>query len=132
MAHKAAGQGHIHILQWLIENGADFRILNQSGETSQDVAKRFAQLAAVKMLESETGFDQQELEDERASNFQAESSSSTGGVGGKKDAKKRARKRVEEMEKQLSIAKSNYLQLGGRPEDISSKSEINEEQHTMK
>lgn len=118
-------------MQWLIENGADFRIVNQSGETSQDVAKRFAQLAAIKMLESETGFDQQELEDERASNFQAESSS-TGGVGGKKDAKKRARKRVEEMEKQLSIAKSNYLQLGGRPEDISSKSEITEEQHTMK
>jgi ankyrin repeat domain-containing protein 42 len=52
---KAAGQGHIHILQWLIENGADFKIGNLNGEIPRDVAKRFSQLAAVKLLQSEIG-----------------------------------------------------------------------------
>lgn len=139
MAHKAAGQGHIHIIQWLIENGADLRVANQSGETPQDVAKRFAQLAAYKMLESVTGLEEQELEEERiASRLQSESRDSLGGTSGgghhhKKDAKKRARLLVEECEKQLSIAKSNYLQLGGRPEDISSRDELREEHYnTMK
>ncbi len=57
IAHKAAGQGHVHILQWLIENGADLKITNQAGETARDVAKRFAHLACVKILETDAGFD---------------------------------------------------------------------------
>lgn len=47
---KAAGQGHIHILQWLIEMGANMNITNSAGETSRDVAHRFSQLACVKLL----------------------------------------------------------------------------------
>lgn len=35
----------------------------------------------------------------------------------KKDAKERAKSRLVEIEKQLIIARSNYLQLGGRVED---------------
>ena len=53
IAHKAAGQGHIHILHWLIENGADLQIASQTGELPIDVAQRFAQLACVKILKSE-------------------------------------------------------------------------------
>lgn len=36
----AAGQGHVHCLQWLIEMGADCDITNDAGETPKDVAKR--------------------------------------------------------------------------------------------
>ena len=50
---SAAGQGHIHILQWLIENGADLKIKNQNAESPIDVAKRFAQLACIKLLQAE-------------------------------------------------------------------------------
>ena len=53
--NQAAGQGHLHILEWLIENGADFKLVNQAGESARDVAKRFAQLGCVKLLESEIG-----------------------------------------------------------------------------
>ena len=46
----AAGQGHIAVLNWLIEMGANMNITNTAGETARDVARRFAQLAAVKLL----------------------------------------------------------------------------------
>ena len=36
----------------------------------------------------------------------------------KRDAKSRARKRLEDIEKQVLIARSNYLQLGGKLEDV--------------
>nr|XP_054949758.1 ankyrin repeat domain-containing protein 42 isoform X2 [Pan paniscus] len=38
--HKAAGQGHIECLQWLIKMGADSNITNKAGERPSDVAKR--------------------------------------------------------------------------------------------
>lgn len=47
---SAAGQGHVHILQWLIEMGANMSITNQAGETPRDVARRFSKLACVKLL----------------------------------------------------------------------------------
>ena len=46
----AAGQGHLNVLEWLIEMGANMSVNNSAGETPKDVAARFAQLAAVKML----------------------------------------------------------------------------------
>ncbi|KAH3821267.1 hypothetical protein DPMN_123030 [Dreissena polymorpha] len=49
-AHKAAGQGHVHVLQWLIEMGANMSITNKSGEIPRDVAWRFSKLACVKLL----------------------------------------------------------------------------------
>lgn len=51
----AAGQGHMHILQWLIEMGADMEIANTAGETPRDIARRFAQLACVKLLGGDPG-----------------------------------------------------------------------------
>ena len=51
----AAGQGHIEILQWLIEMGANMDITNLAGESPCDVARRFAQLAAIKVLGGDKG-----------------------------------------------------------------------------
>ena len=48
--YPAAGQGHLHLLQWLIEMGANMSITNLSGETPRDVARRFSKLACVKLL----------------------------------------------------------------------------------
>jgi len=52
---SAAGQGHLDILQWLMEMGADMTIVNKAGETPRDVARRFARLAAVRLLGSGQG-----------------------------------------------------------------------------
>jgi hypothetical protein len=49
----------------------------------------------------------------------------------KKDAKTRAKKRLEEIEKQLVIARSNYLQLGGSLEDTLD-NQLKSEQAKMK
>lgn len=49
-SRAAAGQGHLGILEWLIEMGANMSVNNNAGETPKDVAARFAQLAAVKIL----------------------------------------------------------------------------------
>ncbi|CAH8291094.1 unnamed protein product, partial [Schistosoma turkestanicum] len=48
--HKAAGQGHLKIIQWLRENGADPKLRNTLGELPADVAKRYGQLGALKLL----------------------------------------------------------------------------------
>jgi ankyrin repeat domain-containing protein 42 len=125
----AAGQGYLHILQWLIENGADMRIVNQAGETAQDVAKRFAQLAALRLLESEVGSNDEHSYEMLDINNHTESreSSILLSTEQKKDAKSRARKKLEEVEKHLVIARSNYIQLGGRLEDISNHEYANEQ-----
>ncbi|XP_040400262.1 ankyrin repeat domain-containing protein 42 isoform X6 [Cygnus olor] len=39
LMHKAAAQGHVHCLQWLLEIGADCDITDDAGETPKDVAK---------------------------------------------------------------------------------------------
>ncbi|XP_010851504.1 PREDICTED: ankyrin repeat domain-containing protein 42 isoform X5 [Bison bison bison] len=81
LMHKAAGQGHIECLQWLIKMGADNNITNKAREKPSDVAKRhcavlgftlmsvihvelifvygmrFAHLAAVKLLEGLQKYD---------------------------------------------------------------------------
>ena len=52
---SAAGQGHLDVLQWLIEMGANMTITNSAGESPRDIARRFAQLAAVKLLGGDNG-----------------------------------------------------------------------------
>lgn len=110
------------------------QIINQVGESAQDVARRFAQLAAVKMLESETGLDQQTLDEDERTVISHSESKDTLLLSSKqkKDAKSRAQIRLEEVEKQLVIAKSNYIQLGGRLEDITVKNVEIGEHHTIK
>ena len=51
----AAGNGHVNILRWLMEQGCDITIRNQAGETPKDVAKRYAQMGAVELLGGEIG-----------------------------------------------------------------------------
>jgi len=51
----AAGQGHTEILQWLLEMGDDMCITNNATETPIDVARRFARLAAVRLLSDSQG-----------------------------------------------------------------------------
>jgi ankyrin repeat domain-containing protein 42 len=135
IAHKAAGQGHLHIIQWLIENGADLKITNNSGETARDIAKRFAQLACVKLLESELGEDDDEYAYERNDlNSHTEAANKDTlhlTAQQKKDAKARARKRMDEADKQLQIARSNYIQLGGKIDETMN-SEFRSERNQIK
>ncbi|KAL3846546.1 hypothetical protein ACJMK2_017525 [Sinanodonta woodiana] len=131
-AHKAAGNGHIHILQWLIEMGANMQITNQAGEAPRDVARRFAQLACVKLLggdpEEETsvvvgeksGEEEEEDDDIDLDTLAKETSEGKPlplTEKQRKAARGRAQKRVEELERLLEIAKKNYTQLGGRLEE---------------
>lgn len=62
--HKAAGQGHLEIVQYLLDAGADATVVNTAGETARDVARRFTRLAAFKML----GGDR--LDDDSADKFE--------------------------------------------------------------
>lgn len=109
LAHKAAGQGHIEVLRWLMENGASMDLTTQSGETPKDVARRFGQLACLKLLGGgggEAGTIQRELSDGNKRK-----------LSGKQEEIGRAKQRYEDMLKQYEIAKKNYRQLGGHFEE---------------
>lgn len=128
LMHKAAGQGHIHCLQWLIEMGADCDITDDAGETPKDVAKRFAQLAAVELLTQRTGDSNSGDEELDASNIKFfERHGVEGSTDSKEDlildkvekrnARIRAYHRIQELQQLLEIAYSNYRQLGGITEE---------------
>ncbi|NXX88125.1 ANR42 protein, partial [Centropus bengalensis] len=128
LMHEAAGQGHIHCLQWLIEMGADGDITNDAGETPKDVAKRFAQQAAVKLLAQSTGDSNSSDEEQDANNIKVferhgvEGSTDSKGdltldKAEKRDARVRAYRKIEELQQLLEIAYSNYRQLGGITEE---------------
>nr|XP_045001627.1 ankyrin repeat domain-containing protein 42 isoform X2 [Jaculus jaculus] len=126
--HKAAGQGHIECLQWLIEVGADSNITNKAGERPSDVAKRFAHLAAVKLL---AGLQKYDIDDENEIDDSDMKFFIRHGVEGSTDAKDglclseadktdariRAYKKVVELRHLLEIAESNYKHLGGITEE---------------
>lgn len=108
MAHKAAGQGHLQILQWLIEMGASMDLTTSSGETPKDVARRFARLDCLKILGGGGG-DRTESGSQR--NFSDGGSRQKLAVN--EDERGRAKQKYEDLLKQLDIAKKNYRQLGG-------------------
>ncbi|OBS59689.1 hypothetical protein A6R68_09188 [Neotoma lepida] len=126
--HKAAGQGHIECLQWLIEMGANSNITNTAGEKPSDVAKRFAHLAAVKLLE---GLQKYDIDDEIGIDDNHAKFFIRHGVEGSTDAKDdlylsdtdkanarmRAHKKVVELRQLLEIAESNFKHLGGITEE---------------
>ncbi|XP_054689396.1 ankyrin repeat domain-containing protein 42 isoform X3 [Grus americana] len=125
---EAAGQGHTHCLQWLIEMGADCDITNDAGETPKDVAKRFAQLAAVELLTQRTGDSNSSDEELDANNIKFfERHSVEGSTDSKEDltldkaekrnARIRAYRKIQELQQLLEIAYSNYRQLGGITEE---------------
>uniref|UniRef100_A0A0B6ZR97 Uncharacterized protein n=1 Tax=Arion vulgaris TaxID=1028688 RepID=A0A0B6ZR97_9EUPU len=123
LAHKAAGQGHIDILQWLLELGANVIITNQAGETALDVASRFAQLACVKLLGG-SGPDERE---EKVSDSDSDEEEEEEGDGVRRRARRskksidkargRAKVKMDEVARLLEVARKNYLQLGGSIEE---------------
>ncbi|XP_033061921.1 ankyrin repeat domain-containing protein 42 isoform X4 [Trachypithecus francoisi] len=142
--HKAAGQGHIECLQWLIKMGADSNITNKAGERPSDVAKRFAHLAAVKLLEELQKYD---IDDENEIDENDVKYFIRHGVEGstdakddlclsdldKTDARMRAYKKIVELRHLLEIAESNYKHLGGiTEEDLKRKKEQLESEKTIK
>ncbi|XP_075402492.1 ankyrin repeat domain-containing protein 42 isoform X3 [Tenrec ecaudatus] len=144
LMHKAAGQGHIECLQWLIEMGADSNITDKAEEKPSDVAKRFAHLAAVKLLEGLQNYDiDHESEfDENNKNFfmrhGVEGSTDAKGdlcqsESDKADARMRAYKKIVELRHLLEIAESNYKLLGGiTEEELKQKKEKLEAEKTIK
>ncbi|XP_039418672.1 ankyrin repeat domain-containing protein 42 isoform X2 [Corvus cornix cornix] len=128
LLHKAAEQGHIHCLQWLVEMGAGCDITNDAGETPKDVAKRFGHLAAVELLTPRTGDSNSSDEELDANNIKF---FETHGVEGSTDSKEdltldkaekrnariRAYHKIKELQRLLEIAYSNYRQLGGITEE---------------
>ncbi|CAH2225675.1 ankyrin repeat domain-containing 42 isoform X1 [Pelobates cultripes] len=140
--HKTAGQGQLECLQWLLEMGADYNITNEAGETPKDIARRFAQLAAVKLLGGNVEMDSdEELNDDDPNYFERH------GVEGstdrmddlnlseseKKEARMRAYKKLKKAENRLKIAKSNYNHLGGvLEEEIQTKREKKEWEKVLK
>ncbi|XP_032976349.1 ankyrin repeat domain-containing protein 42 isoform X9 [Rhinolophus ferrumequinum] len=141
--HKAAGQGHIECLQWLIKVGADSNITNKAGEKPSDVAKRFARLAAVKLLE---GLQKYDPDDENEIDENDMKFFIRHGVEGstdarddlclnesdKTDARIRAYKKIVELRHLLEIAESNYKHLGGiTEEDLKQKKERLESEKTI-
>ncbi|XP_070221296.1 ankyrin repeat domain-containing protein 42 isoform X2 [Bos mutus] len=135
LMHKAAGQGHIECLQWLIKMGADNNITNKAREKPSDVAKRFAHLAAVKLLEGLQKYDIDDANeiDENDIRFFIRhgvegSTDAKDDLGlsesDKTDARVRAFKKIVELRHLLEIAESNYKHLGGiTEEDIKQKKE---------
>ena len=114
LAHKAAGQGHLHILQWLMENGASMDLATQSGETPKDVARRFAQLACLKILGGDA--DKLETNQHRQQN-ESNNQNSRRKLTPKEEERRRARTKLDELQKQVDIAKKNFRQLGGHLDD---------------
>lgn len=51
----AAAQGHVHVLQWLIETGIDLTVRNSQGKTAVDVARRYGNKSCVKILGGNPG-----------------------------------------------------------------------------
>ncbi|CAH8447918.1 unnamed protein product [Heterobilharzia americana] len=117
--HKAAGQGHIKIVQWLRENGADPRLRNSLGESPADVARRYGQLGTLKLLLPKSSGED---ENNDISDMDLPSDIPYGYTEGEKMpqlimdknvALGRAKKRIEKIERMLDLAKSDYKQLGG-------------------
>ncbi|XP_077307528.1 ankyrin repeat domain-containing protein 42 [Lithobates pipiens] len=139
--HKAAGQGRIECLQWLLEMGADYNITNEAGETPKDVAKRFAQLAAVKLLGGgvvEEDSDEELNEDDPLFFERHGVEGSTDqhdelnlSAAEKKQARMRAHKKMKELESLLQIAKSNYKHLGGILEEETQRKKEQKESERM-
>ncbi len=94
--------------------GASMELTSQSGETPKDVARRFAQLACLKILggdadKSETGQRRHQNESATQGNRKK--------LTPKEEERQRARTKLDDLQKQFDVAKKNYRQLGGHLEE---------------
>ncbi|CAF1549739.1 unnamed protein product [Adineta steineri] len=110
LAHKAAGQGHLDILYWLLENGANMDLQSESGETPKDVARRYGQLACLKLLgggaEKSDGTQQSGQNEVKRQSEQKR-------LTPKEEERRRAKTKLDDLQKQIDIAKKNFRQFGG-------------------
>jgi hypothetical protein len=90
--------------------GASMDLTTQSGETPKDVARRFGQLACLRILGGTT--DKIET---NVNHHQNESNKRR--LTPKEEERGRAKQKYEELKKQFDIATKNYRQLGGQLED---------------
>lgn len=90
--------------------GASMDLTTQSGETPKDVARRFGQLACLKILGG--GTDKTE-----ASQLRQQNEPMRRKMTPKEEERARAKQKFEELQKQFEIAKKNFRQLGGELED---------------
>ncbi|CAH8435928.1 unnamed protein product [Schistosoma mattheei] len=118
--NAAAGQGHLKIIQWLRENGADPKLRNELGESPADVARRYGQLGALKLLspKSDGEYESEEISDiiDLPSDIPlgyTEGEKMHQLIVDKNGAIGRAKIRIEKLERLLELAKSDYKQLDG-------------------
>ena len=107
--------------------GASMELTSQSGETPKDVARRFAQLACLKILggdadKSETGQRRHQNESTTQGNRKK--------LTPKEEERQRARTKLDDLQKQFDIAKKNYRQLGGHLDEDQQRETI--EQDSLK
>ncbi|CAF0780144.1 unnamed protein product [Adineta ricciae] len=126
LAHKAAGQGHLEILQWLIENGATIDLTSESGETPKDVARRYGQLACLKILgggaEKGDGTQHGHANDSKRSSEHKR-------LTPKEEERRRAKTKLDDLLKQIDIAKKNFRQLGGHLDEDEQREALEKETH---
>jgi len=129
-AHKAAGNNQAEVLQYLIHTGADMEIRNLALERPLDVAIRFAQFTAIKLLGGSVD-DDDNLSSSSKSDCEF-SSINNSSCTKKKRTLERARFKVDEFEEKLEIAKENFRQLGGVLDaDLKKMHEINEDKQVI-
>jgi ankyrin repeat domain-containing protein 42 len=120
-AHKAAGNGHIKCLQWLLDSAADVHLRNRNGETPKDIARKFGKVDCFALLGGE--------EDPSADAYEEDSAVET---VADELAKDRALKRVGDLLQSLEMAKAHLKQLGGVSEDdVQRENEMNEHKRVV-
>lgn len=97
-------------------------LTTQSGETPKDVARRFSQLACLKIL----GGDADKTESNAQRLLNESSKQSHKKLTPKEEERLRAKNKLEELQKQFEIAKKNYRQLGGQLDEDHEKEKIEE------
>jgi hypothetical protein len=93
--------------------GASMELTTQSGETPKDVARRFSQLACLKILGG--GADKSETSQRRSNESTRQGDRKK--LTPKEEERRRAKTKLDELQKQIDVAKKNYRQLGGNLEE---------------
>lgn len=120
LLHKAAEQGHIKLVQWLLTNGADPLITNQLGETPAEMARRFDHPDVVQLLRpSKLTTDLDECASVASSPLSefnlgfTVSEIRTDVAGDREAGLDRARRKIEKLQRLLRLATLDYKRLGG-------------------